>query len=192
MDAWRLPTKLNINGTDYNIRTDFREVLDILCALVDPDLETDEKWLAVLMILYIDFDKMPQSDYIEACKQAKEFIDMGVDKEEKKVRPRTMDWEQDAQLIIPAVNKVLSTEVRGLDYLHWWTFLSAYMEIGECTFSHILNIRTKKAKGKKLEKWEQEFIRDNPDLVNIKRRLSEEELEEEKAIEELFGNEPRQ
>lgn len=187
MNTWDLPTKLNINGRDYSIRTDYRAVLDILNALADPDLDQDEKWLACLMILYVDFEKIPQSDYIEACEQAKLFIDMGVDREDKKVRPRTMDWEQDAQLIIPAVNKSLGTEVRGKKYLHWWTFLSAYMEIGECTFTHIVNIRNKKANNKKLEKWEQEFIRDNPDLINLKRRLSKEDLEEQKAIEELFG-----
>lgn len=187
MEVWELPTKLNINGNEWEIRTDYRAILDIISALSDPDLDDSEKWLACLTILYIDFDKMPQSDYIEACKQAKTFIDMGLDNETKKVRPRTMDWEQDAQLIIPAVNRVIGKEVRAEKYMHWWTFLSAYMEIGECTFSHILNIRTKKAKGKKLEKWEQEFIRENPDLVKLKPKLSEEELEEEKLVEEMFN-----
>lgn len=186
MEVWELPTKLDINGNEWEIRTDFRVILDIISALSDPDLDDSEKWLACLTILYIDFDKMPQSDYIEACKQAKTFIDMGLDNETKKVRPRTMDWEQDAQLIIPAVNRVIGKEVRAEKYMHWWTFLSAYMEIGECTFSHILNIRMKKAKGKKLEKWEQEFIRENPDLVKLKKKLSEEELEEERLVEEMF------
>lgn len=187
MDAWSLPTSLSINGREWDIRTDYRVILDILKAMNDPDLEDDEKWLVCLTILITDFDNLPIEDYTEACKQAKVFIDMGVDKEDKKVRPRTMDWEQDAQLIIPAVNKVIGHEVRADAYMHWWTFLSAYLEIGECTFSHVLNIRNKKAKGKKLEKWEQEFIRENSDLVNLKRRLSQEEIEEEKLVEELFG-----
>ena len=186
MDVWELPKKLNINGNDYRIRTDYRAILDIIVAMSDPDLEVDERWLVCLQIFYIDFDKMPQSDYKEACLKAKEFIDMGLGGDEKKVQPRTMDWGQDSQLIIPAINRVLGKEVRAEEYMHWWTFLSAYMEIGECTFSHIVNIRMKKAKGKKLEKWEQEFIRENPDLVKLKRKLSAEELEERKLIEELF------
>lgn len=186
MEVWKLPTKLNVNGIEWDIRTDFRVILDIISALSDPDLDDSEKWLACLMILYVDFENIPQSDYKEACEQAKAFIDMGLDNETKKIKPRTMDWEQDAQLIIPAVNKVLGKEIRAENYMHWWTFLSAYMEIGECTFSHILNIRTKKAKGKKLEKWEQEFMRENPDLVKLKKRLSVEELEEERLVEEMF------
>ena len=190
MDIWRLPTKLNINGVDWNIRTDFRVVLDILIAIGDPDLEDDEKWLACLTILYEDFEKMPVGDYIEACKQARTFIDMGQEEEkdkDKPSKPRVMDWEQDAQLIVPAVNKVLGKDVRGIDYMHWWTFLSAYMEIGECTFSHVLSIRTKKAKGKTLEKWEQEYARENSDIIKLNRKLSEEEQEEEKLLEELLG-----
>lgn len=190
MDIWRLPTKLNINGVDWNIRTDFRVVLDILSAINDPDLEDDEKWLACLAILYEDFDKMPASDFLEACKQAKTFIDMGQEEKEDKgkpSKPRVMDWEQDAQLIVPAVNKVLGKDIRGVDYMHWWTFLSAYMEIGECTYTHVLSIRTKKAKGKKLEKWEQEFARENNDIIKLDKKLSEEEKEEEKLLEELLG-----
>ena len=134
---------------------------------------------------------MPQKDYKAACLAAREFIDMGLGGDDKQKKPRAMDWEQDAQLIIPAVNKVLGKEVRALDYMHWWTFLSSYMEIGDCTFSHILNIRTKKIKGKPLEKWEKEFERKNSDIVTLKRRLSSEELaeeqEENKILEELFG-----
>ena len=48
-----------------------------------------------------------------------------------------------------------------MQYLHWWTFLGAYMEIGESLFSQILSVRMKKAKGKKLEDWEREFYKEN-------------------------------
>lgn len=189
MDAWRLPTKLNIGGKDWDIRTDFRVVLDVISALTDPDLENDEKWLACLMIMFVDFDKLPPSDYGEACEQVKTFIDMGADKKDENgpVHPRVMDWEHDAQMIIPAVNRVMNKEIRAEAYMHWWTFLSAYMEIGECTYSHVLNIRTKKAKGKKLEKWEQEFLRNNKDLITLETKKSQDEIEEEKLIKELLG-----
>ena len=38
------------------------------------------------------------------------------------------------------------------------------MEIEEGTFSTVLGIRQKKAKGKRLEKWEEEFYRNNKDF----------------------------
>ena len=98
---------------------------------------------------------------------------------------------QDEQIIFSAVNNVAKREVREVEYMHWWTFLSAYMEIGECTFTHILSIRQKRATGKKLEKWEQDYIRDNKDLVLLKDKLTEQEKrereEDEKALKELLG-----
>ena len=102
-----------------------------------------------------------------------------------------MEWEQDATLIITAVNRVVGREIRADKYMHWWTFLSAYMEIGECTFTHILSIRQKRDTGKKLEKCEQDYIRDNKDVVLLKDKLTEQEKrereEDEKALKELLG-----
>lgn len=188
MNKWELPKALEVGGKSWEIRTDYRAILDIINGFDDPDFDDLDKWLTCLTILYVDFEQMAPSDYKEAAEKAREFIDMGEEpKENQKVKPRTMDWEQDASLIIPAVNKVIGHDVRGDEYMHWWTFLSAYMEIGECSYTHVLNIRNKKAKGKKLEKWEEEFYRNNIDLVKLKTKLSQEEIEEQALLEELFG-----
>jgi hypothetical protein len=37
-----------------------------------------------------------------------------------------------------------------------------YLAIGECTFATVVGIRDKLIQGKKLEKFEQDFRRDNP------------------------------
>lgn len=189
MNIWELPTSLNLSGVDWYIRTDFRCILGILTELNNPIFTNDEKWLVVLNILYVKFDDMPTHLYGEAYEKAIEFIDMGMTNESHKEKPRMMDWEQDSHLIIPAVNKVLGKEVRALDYMHWWTFLSAYMEIGECSYSHILSIRNKKIKGKKLEKWEQEYYSENKKIIDIQKKLTDEEKEElelEKRVLEQF------
>lgn len=190
--AWDFPTSLNVNGKDYDIRTDFRVILDVLTALTDPDLQTDDPkldaWIktkTILEIMYPDYETIPPEDYAEAVRQASDFIDMGIKDEIKK--PRTMDWEQDAPLIVPAINKVLGKEIRAEKYVHWWTFLGAYMEIGEGLYSQIIAIRTKKAKNKTLEKWEQEFYRDNKKLIDLKPKLSEEEKAEKERLNALFN-----
>lgn len=186
INAWELPTSLQVGEVVFLIRTDFRAILDILQYFSNPDYEDDEKWLICLDILYEDFENMPTELYQEAMQKAVEFIDYGCESSNKP-KPRLMDWEQDASLIIPAVNRVIGHEVRMDSYMHWWTFLGAYMEIGECSFSHILNIRNKRAKGKKLEKWEEEYVRENRSVVELKTRLSEEQIAEEKRLEDLFG-----
>ncbi len=186
MNAWELPTYLCVGGENWNIRTDFRAILDILKYFNDPEYEPDEQWEICLDILYVDYENMPYSMRNEAAEKAVEFIDMGI-KDDGKRKPHTMDWEQDAAVIIPSVNRVLGKEVRAMEYLHWWTFLGAYMEIGESLFSQILNIRQKKAKGKKLEKYEQEFYKDNKALIDLQVKRVERSQEEKDELRALFG-----
>ena len=106
MIAWELPESLCVGGQEWKIRTDFRAILDIIRYFADPEYEADESWLICLTILYIDFDDMPPEMYQEACEKAIEFIDMGI-KDDGKKKPHTMDWEQDAPIILPAVNRVV-------------------------------------------------------------------------------------
>lgn len=181
--GYDLPTSIVINGTAFTIRTDYRVILDILIACADPDLNDYEKQEVMYNILYIDYEKIPLSDYQEACEKASCFIDCGATLDGKKKSPRLIDWEQDAQLIIPAINKVAGKEIRALDYMHWWTFLSFFMEIGDGLFSQVLSIRQKKAKRKKLEKWEREFERENSELIKLNTKMSEKEKETIKNLE---------
>ena len=195
MYAWKLPTSLNVGGTDYKIRTDYRVILDILAAMndsdiLDPGMTEDEKQaekvLTMLQILYIDFDRMPPSDWKEASEKACEFIDCGI-RDDGTPKPRLMDWEQDAPIIVPAVNKVCNFDVRSVKYMHWWTFFGYYMEIGECMLSTVVSIRDKKRRGKKLEKWEQEFYRNNKHIVDLRTKKAERSEEEKEELRKLFG-----
>ena len=182
MEVWELPTSIVVGGIKYDIRTDFRAILDILKTFNDPEFENDEKWIVALTILYIDFYEMPPHDY----KEASEFIDMGI-KDDGKKKPHTMDWEQDGAVIIPSVNRVLGREIRAMQYLHWWTFLGAYMEIGESLFSQILNVRIKKAKGKKLDDWERDFYKENKNLIDLDVKYTEEEQAERDRLNALLN-----
>ena len=98
-----------------------------------------------------------------------------------------MDWEQDERIMFPAINKAAGFEVRQAKYVHWRTFIGYYMEIPEGIFSHVLSIRLKKAKGKKLEKYEKEFWNANKDICVLKTKLTEEEQVEKDRINALLG-----
>lgn len=181
MNIYELPTTLNVAGTDYPIRTDFRVIIDILIAMSDPEMEDWERQEVMFQIIYPEHESVPPECHNEACKKAAEFIDYNISS--CKQKPKTLDWEQDAPLIIPAVNKVAGKEVRALEYLHWWTFLGYFMEIEDGLASQVWAIRQKKAKGKKLEKWEKEFERENRELVQLKRPYSAEKQREINSIE---------
>jgi hypothetical protein len=98
-----------------------------------------------------------------------------------------MDWEQDEYLIFPALNKVAGCEIRSVDYMHWWTFFGLFNEVGDGLYSQVINIRSKLANGKKLEKWEREYYEKHKEMIVIKEKLSPEEEAELKAEEDYIN-----
>lgn len=174
---YELPKSLVVCGAERAIRTDYRAVLDICAALSEVEATDFEKSIAALKILYIDFDSIPYEHYAEALQQCFWFINCGENSQQKK-SVKLMDWEKDFKYIVSPVNRVIGKEIRSLDYLHWWTFISAYYEIGDCTFAHVVRIRDKKARGEKLDKQEEKWYRQNRDIVDIKNEYTavEEEL----------------
>ena len=174
MYAWELPSALDVGGSFFYIRTDYRVVLRILKYNADPDYESDEKAIITLKLLFIDWESIPESLYQEAIAAACAFIDMGAGGDSKSGDShRLMDWEQDASMIISAVNKVLGYDIRRPESLHWWTFLSAYFEIGDSLYSTVLHLRKKRIKNEPLEKHERRFINENPELFALKSQYSE-------------------
>ncbi len=170
-----LPTSLEICGTDYDIRSDYRAALDICAALSDPELTSEDKAEAALDILYPDFGAMPHTHYREALERCFWFINGG-ESEQTQTKPlRLVDWEQDFKYIVAPINRIAGKEVRSMEYLHWWTFLSAFYEIGDCTFAQIVRIRNLKARGKRLDKADQEWYRQNRHLVDFKVKYTEAE-----------------
>ena len=172
-----LPTSLEIGGAKYEIRSDYRAVLDICTALSDPDLSSQDKAAVVLDIFYPDFVEMPPEAYDESIKQCFWFINCGDEAQNQKA-PKLMDWEQDWSKIVAPINRVCGEEIRSVKYMHWWTFIGYYYEIGgDCLFSQIVRIREKLARGKKLDKGEREWYSKNRNLVDFKKTYSETENE---------------
>ena len=186
-----LPKSVEISGEEIPIRYDFRSILDILCAVNDPELTDEEKTVVSLSIFYPDIERI--EDLEEAVKQLLLFINGGEEDVSRSNDPQLVDWEKDAPRIIPAVNKVLGYETRAVEYdrenntggVHWYTFLGAYMEIGDCLFAQVVRIRDKIRRNKKLEKEEREWYRKNRNLVDIKKKLTDEEAE---FLQSVFGN----
>ena len=172
-----LPTSVTICGTDYYIRSDYRAVLDICTALTDPDLSDQDKAVVMLDIFYPDLVDMPQEHIEEAVRKCFWFINCGEDEPAQQRGPKLVDWEQDFKHIVAPVNRVMGTEIRAIDYMHWWTFISAYYEIGDCTFAQIVRIRDMLARGKQLDKTEREWYEKNRHLVDLKTTYTDAENE---------------
>ena len=164
MGAWSLPTSVMICGQHYAVRSDFRAVLDALSALNDKSLSEQERYTGFLRIMFPKWADLP--DQTAAMQEALIFVNLGKKfSEQTTPKPQLVNWEKDVDLIAPAIDKSLGYSCRRCNYLHWWEFIGAYYNIGDGVFAQVINIRSKRAKGKKLEKYEQEFARENPDLI---------------------------
>lgn len=168
-----LPTALDVGGVRHEIRSDYRAVLDIIAALSDCELTDPEKINVLLTIFY---GKKRPKDIEAAIRQCFWFINCG-QPENSRQGPKLMDWEQDFPLIAAAINQIAGTEIRALEYMHWWTFVGYYQNIGDSMFSQIVSIRSKLHKGTKLEKYEREFYNQNRELIDFKTRTTPEEDE---------------
>ena len=176
-----LPKSVCIGGKEFEIRYDYRVILDIFEVLNDADLNDNARVYTVLNMFYMDFDSL--TDYEAAVKECFRFINGGNIEENQKRRVQLMSWAQDFQYIVAPVNRVLGYEMRAIDYdfaentggIHWWTFLSAYLEIGDCLFAQIVRIRELKSKGKPLDKQDREFYRNNRNIIDLKVKVSDAE-----------------
>lgn len=175
---WSLPLTVEIHGKQHKIRNkcDYRVVLDVIEVFKDEELGDNEKVMCALTIFYEDITKI--TDYEKAAKQMLKVINLGEEETEQDNKPKIMDWEHDFQLIAPPVSRVLGYSVRDVNqYTHWYDFIGAYMEIGECQFSSVISIRTKRMKGQKLDKSEEEFYRENKKMIDLPQKLTKEEQE---------------
>lgn len=169
-----LPTSLEVGGAEYEIRSDYRAALDICAALSDPELDSQDRAAVLLDILYPGFDEMPPEYCGEAVERGLWFLRGGTE-ESPNQGSRLVDWEQDFSYIVAPINRVAGREIRSEAYMHWWTFLAAYYEIGDCTFAQIVRIRDMLARGKTLDKADREWYRHNRQLVDFKRKYTRQE-----------------
>ena len=167
---FELPITVNVDGKEYPIRNkgDFRMVLDCFKALQDEELSQYERVLTSLVIFYDGISSTEDlsdtfTNLEEPVQEMYKFFNCGEQESlGTKSNYNLVDWEKDAQIISASVNKVAGKEVRAESYVHWWTFMGYYLGIDEGVFSMVINIRNKMVRGKKLEKYESEFKRDNP------------------------------
>lgn len=184
---FEIPTSLTLNGKEFEIRNkgDFRVILDCFSVLNDRELTRQERVFSCLIIFFEDFESIDDTtqlgDLNVAVREMFKFFNCGQEDKSPKNSPRLIDWEKDSQMVASGINNVAKKEIRLEPYVHWWTFMGYYMAIGESTLSTVVGIRNKIAKGKKLEKYEQDFRRDNPQYFNIDLRKHDDSADDFEA-----------
>lgn len=187
-----MPTTIKLRDEEFKIRQDgdYRMVLDCFNALNDVELSEQERLISCLIIFYNDINSLADltkfSDVTDAVQQMFDFFNCGQKQIGMQSNYKLIDWNDDANIICSAINNVARTEIRALPYLHWWTFMGYYLAVGDSVLSTIVSIRHKIVKGKKLEKYEQEFRRENPQYFTWDSRTTEAK-ENDNYIENLWN-----
>ena len=181
-----IPTTIEIDDKVFSIRCkgDYRMVLDCFSCLNDTELSEQERVAACLIIFYDGFEDLSDLAYLDKDtldKMANEMYQFFECRENPlhNTPYKLLDWEKDSQMICSAVNKVAHTEVREVEYMHWWTFLGYFAEVGDSVLSTVVSIRNKIKKGKKLEKHEKEFKANNPHYFIWDSRTAEDKQEDD-------------
>lgn len=171
MDRYKLSTSTTIGDKTLTFNADYRNILFIFKIFNDPDLLDVERISLALENFYDTDEYLTCVD--AAISEMMFFISYGEPEQNKSSANKKplYDWEQDFDIIVAPINTIIGSDVRGVDFLHWWTFLSAFMEIGECTFNTYVGIRDKINRGKRLEKWEEKVYQDNRDKIRLNKKV---------------------
>ena len=182
MDLWALPKEAVICGETFPHKTDYRQILKLMTVLSDEGRPAHLRWLTALAYFY----ECPVPHHLEqaAMEYLSDFLSCG---EQGTPGPKLLDWQTDAPEIIADINAVAGREVRSLEYLHWWSFLSFFHGIKEGRLSTLVTIRDKLRRGKKLEPHEQEFYIRNKAKVRLRPPENPEDTAHRKQLEALLS-----
>lgn len=173
-----LPTAIEIDGIEYDINSDFRSCLRIILAFEDGSLAAFEKQMILLENLYKD---MP-TNLEQAIKKGIKFLNGGKDEDTNKSQPRLYSFEKDAPFIMAAFKQTHDIDIETSD-MHWWKFMTLFMDMGsDTTFSNLVSLR-KRVKTGKATKEERAAAREIEDIFDLpeidNRTLEEREIDNE-------------
>lgn len=179
-----LPTAIEVEGIEYEINADYQTGIKIIMAFEDTELTQYEKYMIMVELLYAD----TPHNLNEAVKQGIRFLDCGGNSQGSREGDsiRKYSFTQDDKYIYRAVDGVLQGRLSRGNFVHWWEFVLAFMELPEdCFMSRLIYLRTQKAR-EKLSKEERELYNKMRDIVDLREEYSQEEQGQINAFLELM------
>lgn len=152
-----LPKKIRINNNIYDINYDYKTAIRIITAFEDPELTYNEQIYIMMKNLYKE--EVREEDYSIAVEKAIKFIDLGKERDEsKKKEHRIYSFNKDANYIYTGINMTHHIDVIEKEDLHWWKFMSFFMDMSpKCMFGELIYYRKRKAEGKLTKEEEKEY-----------------------------------
>ena len=172
----------------YPIDTDFQTGIQISQCLEDDSLNSREKLLTALGLLFPDENNRPPLD--EAQEALEWYMtDFNHDKHAtKKSAKKLMDFDIDQWRIYAAFLSQYGIDLNRTP-MHWFVFMGLLANLEESSFSRVIDIRQKKITGKmtREEKKSLEAAKKIYSLDSVQEQLSEEEKAQESEALEVFN-----
>lgn len=146
-----LPTTLLVGGRDLRIRTGHRANVKTILAFEDPDLAPDEKAAVLLNNTYLD--PVPDGCLGEAVQAALTFLNGGEQDRSsgEGEQRRLFSFSGDSGLVFAAFRQTHGVDLAA-DELHWWVFLTLFMDLGsETAFCGLVSLRKRVWSGQATE-----------------------------------------
>jgi hypothetical protein len=182
------PTTIEIEGQEHEVNWDFRTCLRVILAFEDLELTMIEKTAVMLELLYKD-----RPDNIQlAIEKGIAFLDGGIEHDPTSSGARIFSFQKDSRLVMAGFRQTYQMDLQVVD-LHWWTFLTLFMDLGpDTTFSNLVNLR-KRVKDGNATKEERQTALDLGEMFDLPDLWIKtiEELEAEKMFFDALGKDKK-
>ena len=172
-----LPSSVKIDGTEYEINSDFRTSVLFSLLIEDDSLNEEEKVLQALNLYY----PVIPDNLEKAIEQIKWFYSCGKsdkpigNKKRKTNSNKVFDFEVDANYIYSAFMSQYNIDLQDIGQLHWWKFKALLEGLKEDNkLSKIIQYRSMDL-SKIKDKEQRKFYKDMQKQYSLKKE-SEEDL----------------
>lgn len=134
----------------YLIRTDFRIYIQIVQCLSDEELSEEEKISTALWLLY-GMSQPPLKIAYDGLIWYLNFTSEPFENDTQKRKKSTLDepcmsFDIDSSRIYTAFKRYYNIDLKST-YIHWVDFLYMLKDLGECAYTSVIDIRSKKLVG---------------------------------------------
>lgn len=143
------PEFAKVNNKKYKINTDFRVAIKCNEISLDNTINSYEKTLAIIYLLYGEEGLNDSENYEQLLNLAYKYLNCGVEKADNEEQEEPdMDFVQDQKLIESSFKYDYGYNPYQLKYLHWWDFYNdvcnlSNSEFGNCcVLSRVRTLRT--------------------------------------------------
>lgn len=171
-----LPSSVEIDGTEYEINTDFRISVLFSLLMEDDELTEEQKVLQALSLYY----PVIPNDIGKAIEQIKWFYSCGKsdkpigNRKAKTSNKKVFDFEVDANYIYSAFMSQYNIDLQDIGQLHWWKFKALLEGLKEDNkLSKIIEYRSMDL-SKIKDKEQRKFYKDMQKQYSLKKENAEE------------------